>query len=77
MYRTLKSLARNFDFETQEDAAQYIFNSYINGNKKQARELYLGLTKNERNNAVAYVRDAGYPYETMAVIVADFYANAR
>lgn len=73
-YRTLKSMARNLELQNESEAADYIIQSYLNGQIKQARSLYIGLNKEQRNVAVEYIRDAGYDYKTMSDAVMSFYA---
>jgi len=36
----VKSLLSSYDFETVDEIVMYIFESYINGQKKQAKEVY-------------------------------------
>lgn len=73
-YRTLKSMARNLEFNDTSEAADYIMQSYLNGQHAQAKRLYMGLTKAERTKAVDYFRESGYDYRTMSDAVMGFYA---
>lgn len=47
MYITNKQL-KALDFTTMEEYFQYIVDSIINGQKKQAKELFEGLSKGQK-----------------------------
>jgi len=55
--RTLKALAKYLEFETEGEAAEYIYMSRVNGNNQQARELFAGLEPQEKRECIEYLRD--------------------
>ena len=59
-YRTLKSMARNLEFEDESSAACYIMDSLLNGNRSQARNLYTGLYREQKTIAIDYIAEL-YP----------------
>ena len=56
-YKTLKSMARNLEFQDESEAACYIMDSLINGNRSQARRLYNGLYSDQRELAYQYINE--------------------
>jgi hypothetical protein len=51
-YRTLKSMAKNLELADENEAAQYIYDSRINGNHSQAKTLFQGLSRSEQSEVI-------------------------
>lgn len=52
--KSITTLTKQYDFETAQEYYDYIFESRINGQLKQARELFQAMNKEAKKDFVAY-----------------------
>jgi hypothetical protein len=50
-------MARNLEFEDESQAACYIMDSVINGNRSQARKFLRDLYPEQRDTALSHIKD--------------------
>jgi len=68
IYRTLKSMARNLELADETEAAMYIYDSRINGNHSQAKNLFRGLSRSEQSEVINTLRQVTSPGEILDAI---------
>lgn len=57
MYRKLSTLAKALDFTNEREAANYLFESWINGNYTQVREMFQSLHTEEKSKCLSFLRE--------------------
>ena len=62
--RYAKNLAKEYDFETEEEYFQYIVNSLINGQRQQVRELFLKMKKADKETFLNEYLEEDSSYHT-------------
>lgn len=57
--KTLMSLAKKIDFETESEYFDYCIDSYLNGQFNQCKNLFSDMPKPERKNLITYINNSG------------------
>lgn len=57
-YKKLINLAKELDFETEEEYFDYMINSWHNGQLQQCKKLMKDMCYNDRVRAMAYMSEA-------------------
>ena len=53
----LLTLAKRLDFTTETEYFDYCAESFINGQRQQCKDLFKKMSKADRHNLIAYIRD--------------------
>jgi len=68
--KKLINLAKEHDFETEEQYLDYILESEINGQQQQVRELYKAMSYDDRNYFFeTYYKNCAFPKEEMENVI--------
>lgn len=67
--KTLKSLQNRLEFESEQETALYVFNSFINGQQKQSRELFNALSSGEKQTCLDYLLEDEIDYKDLFYFV--------
>jgi hypothetical protein len=56
--KNIKTLAKELDFNTQDQYFEYLIESHINGNFSQCKRLFLEMKRVNRKEFITYLSDS-------------------
>lgn len=76
MKKSLKTLAKQLDFNSEEDYFNYMADSYINGNFSQCKDLFNAMSKEDRKEALKWLKlNINYQVGEIDGLIYNYYFN--